>query len=135
MYHSSNKFTLFVHWIFLKVRTLIKTISLTYLAVREKTSYFNFATAASAAKSLQSCPTLCYPMDGSPPGSPVPWDSPGKNTGVGCRFLLQCIKVKRTLFSLNYLVVNKNLKIPLLAKILTIKHSALLKKNNNFSRC
>ena len=25
-----------------------------------------------AAKSLQSCPTLCHPMDGSPPGSPVP---------------------------------------------------------------
>ena len=25
-----------------------------------------------AAKSLQSCPTLCDPMDGSPPGSPVP---------------------------------------------------------------
>ena len=25
---------------------------------------------------------------------PHPWDSPGKNTGVGCRFLLQCIKVK-----------------------------------------
>ena len=24
-----------------------------------------------------------------------PWDSPGKNTGVGCHFLLQCIKVKR----------------------------------------
>ena len=29
------------------------------------------ATAA-AAKSLQSCPTLCHPIDGSPPGSPVP---------------------------------------------------------------
>ena len=28
--------------------------------------------AATAAKSLQSCPTLCDPMDGSPPGSPVP---------------------------------------------------------------
>ena len=27
---------------------------------------------ASAAKSLQSCPTLCNPTDGSPPGSPVP---------------------------------------------------------------
>ena len=26
----------------------------------------------SAAKSLQSCPTLCDPVDGSPPGSPVP---------------------------------------------------------------
>ena len=25
-----------------------------------------------AAKSLQSCPTLCDPMDGSPPGSPIP---------------------------------------------------------------
>ena len=28
--------------------------------------------AATAAKSLQSCPTLCKPIDGSPPGSPVP---------------------------------------------------------------
>ena len=28
--------------------------------------------AAAAAKSLQSCPTLCYTIDGSPPGSPVP---------------------------------------------------------------
>ena len=30
------------------------------------------AAAAAAAKSLQSCPTLCDPMDGSPPGSHVP---------------------------------------------------------------
>ena len=29
-------------------------------------------TAAAAAKSLQSCPTLCDPIDRSPPGSPVP---------------------------------------------------------------
>ena len=29
-------------------------------------------TAAAAAKSLQSCPTLCDSIDGSPPGSPVP---------------------------------------------------------------
>ena len=37
--------------------------------------YFNQLTAAAAAatsKSLQSCPTLCDPLDGSPPGSPVP---------------------------------------------------------------
>ena len=26
--------------------------------------------------------------------APHPWDSPGKNTGVGCHFLLQCVKVK-----------------------------------------
>ena len=96
---------------------------------------------AAAAKSLQSCLTLCDPTDSSPPGSsvpgilqartlewvaisssdawkwklkvkslscvqllatpwtvahqaPPPWDSPGKNTGVGCHFLLQCMKVK-----------------------------------------
>ena len=29
-----------------------------------------------------------------PTGLPHPWDSPGKNTGVGCHFLLQCMKVK-----------------------------------------
>ena len=37
----------------------------------------------------QSCLTLCKLMDSSPPGSSLPWDSPGKNTGVGCHFLLQ----------------------------------------------
>ena len=87
--------------------------------------------AAAVAKLLQSCSTLCDPIDGSPPGSSVPgilqartlkwvaisfsnacmhakslqlyltlcdpmdsrflcpWDSLGKNTGVGCHFLLQ----------------------------------------------
>ena len=30
------------------------------------------AAAAAAAKSIQSCPTLCDPIDGSPPSSPVP---------------------------------------------------------------
>ena len=115
----------------------------------------NAKVYAAAAKLLQSCPTLCNPRDGSPPGSPIPgilqartlewgaiadlsrkkkgsmrqlklsslrgcccrqvasvvsdsvrphrrqpsrlpcpWDSPGKNTGVGCRCLLQCMKVK-----------------------------------------
>ena len=34
--------------------------------------YFGNWTAAAAAKSLQSCPTLCDPIDGSPPGSAVP---------------------------------------------------------------
>jgi len=31
-----------------------------------------YFAAAAAAKSLQWCPTLCDPIDGSPPGSPVP---------------------------------------------------------------
>ena len=50
--------------------------------------------SAAASKSRQSCPTLCNPRDGSPPGSCHPWDSPGKNNGVGCHFLFQCMKVK-----------------------------------------
>ena len=32
---------------------------------------------------------------------PCPWDSPGKNTGVGCHFLLQCMKVKMKVKSLS----------------------------------
>ena len=43
------------------------------------------------AKWLQSCRTLCDPLDCSPPGSSVHGDSPGKNTGVGCHAVLQAI--------------------------------------------
>ena len=35
-------------------------------------SFYIFFSAAAAAKSLQVCPTLCDPIDGSPPGSPIP---------------------------------------------------------------
>ena len=51
------------------------------------------AAAAAAAKSLQSCPTL-FDLIEAAHQVPRPWDSPGKNTGVGCHFLLQCMKVK-----------------------------------------
>ena len=49
--------------------------------------------AATAAKSLQSCPTLCDPIDGSLPSSSVPGILQAR-TRVGCHFLLQCRKVK-----------------------------------------
>ena len=39
----------------------------------------------------QSCPTLCDPIDCSPPGFPVHGDSPGNNSGMGCHVLLQGI--------------------------------------------
>ena len=45
-----------------------KGVSLKY----SLSSYIHIHTAAAAAKSLQSCLTLCDPIDGSPPGSPVP---------------------------------------------------------------
>ena len=48
---------------------------------------------AAAAESLQSCPTLCNHRR-QPTRLPSPWGSPGKNTGVGCHFLLQYMKVK-----------------------------------------
>ena len=53
-----------VHWVGDAVQPDISSSVVTF---RENT-----ATAAAAAKSLQSCPTLCDPIDGSPPGSPVP---------------------------------------------------------------
>ena len=43
------------------------------------------------AKSLQSCPTLCDPMDCNLSRLLSPWDSPGKDMREGCRFLLQGI--------------------------------------------
>ena len=49
--------------------------------------------AAAAAKLLQWYPTL-QPHRRKPTRLPCPWDPPGKNTGVGCHFLLQCMKVK-----------------------------------------
>ena len=56
---------------------------------------------------LSMCPTCCcccqvasvvsdsvWPHRRQPTRLPCPWDSPGKNTGMGCHFLLQCVKVK-----------------------------------------
>ena len=54
-------------------------------------SHGTLVTTAAAAKSLQSCLTLYDTIDSR---LCHPWDSPGKNTGVGCHFLLQCMKVK-----------------------------------------
>ena len=73
---------------------LYQSFTLKILAGRNKhhLGYLDSA-AAVAAKLLQLCLTLCDPIEGNPPGS-HPWDSPGKNTGVGCHFLLQCRKVK-----------------------------------------
>ena len=50
-------------------------------------------TDSHATKSLQSCPTV-RPHRWQPTRFPRPWDSQGKNTGVGCHFLLQCMRVK-----------------------------------------
>ena len=59
----------------------------------KKSSFPQLIQGNTAAKSLQSCPTL-RPHRWQPTRRPDPWDSLGKNTGVGCHFLLQCMKVK-----------------------------------------
>ena len=56
------------------------------------------------SESSSCCCCCCYvasvvsnsvrPHRRLPTRLPCPWDSPGKNTGVGCHFLLQCMKVK-----------------------------------------
>ena len=52
------------------------------------------SNAAAAAKLCQSCTDSVQPQSWQPTRLLHPWDSPGKNTGVGCHFLLQCMKVK-----------------------------------------
>ena len=74
----------FNFWIFIH-STLIKVESKTFVR------HFS-AAAAAAAKSLQSCATL--PHGQEPTRLCCPCDFPGKNTGMGCHFLLQCMKVK-----------------------------------------
>ena len=55
------------------------------------TSLYSIGSACVHDKSLQSCLTLCDPMDCSPPGSSVHGIFPGKNTGEGCQTLIQGI--------------------------------------------
>ena len=50
------------------------------------------SSAAAAVASVVS--DSVWPHRRQPTRLPHPWDSPGKNTGVGCNFLLQCMKAK-----------------------------------------
>ena len=55
---------------------------------------YNMEPPAAAAKSLSVLSDSVRPHRQQPTRRPCPWDSQGKNTGVGCHFLLQCMKVK-----------------------------------------
>ena len=59
-------------WISLQSKGLSRVFSNTTVQKHQFFSAAAAAAAAAAAKSLQSCPTLCNPIDGSPIGSPVP---------------------------------------------------------------
>ena len=62
-------------------------------STRKLLELINKYSNVAVAKLLQLCPTL-RPHRQQPIRIPHPWDSPGKNIGVGCQFLLQCMKVK-----------------------------------------
>ena len=72
-----------VHMPYLKI--LLAAMKILH-AAKTLCKYINIKIMCLAA---QSCSTLCNPMDGSPPGSSVLGDSPGKNTAVSCHALLQ----------------------------------------------
>ena len=73
----------------MKLYIINKNKHWSWLCLRSWVPYWN----AAAAKLLQSCLTV-QPQRWQPTRLPHSWDSPGKNTGVGCHFLLQCMKVK-----------------------------------------
>ena len=75
-----------------QVTSVVSDSATLWTVTRQAPLSMGFSNPAAAAKSLQSCPTLCN-LRWQPTRLPHPWDSPGKNTGVGCCFL-QWMKVK-----------------------------------------
>ena len=67
-------FPFYLMWLIISIHPLISLITLItkiFYILLDLAYLFSLAAAA-AAKSLQWCPTPCDPIDGSPPGSPVP---------------------------------------------------------------
>ena len=56
---------------------------------QESSKKTSAAATAAAAKSLQSCLTLCDPIDGSPPGSPIPGILQAKKTSTSALLIMQ----------------------------------------------
>ena len=76
-----------------QVGSEVEMVGRTHCLWRWLRHYSTTPVSAAAAKPLQSCLTL-RPHRRQPTRLPRPWDSPGKDTGVGCHFLLQCVRVK-----------------------------------------
>ena len=76
--------------VFETVSNLTRVCKSSHLSTSSNAYYcHNFCVCVCSV--IESCPTLCNPMDYSPPDSSVHGIFPGKNTGVGCHFLLQGI--------------------------------------------
>ena len=82
---KSENFYLLENWSSQSLIDLNLSVMFTVVHVCSRPFVTAAAAAAAAAESLQSCPTLCDPIN----RLPHPWDSPGKTTGVGFHVLLQ----------------------------------------------
>ena len=84
----------FLHFFFLGMVLIPVSCTMSQTSVHSSSGTLSIrSAAAAAAKLLQSCPTLCNPIDGSPPDSPIPGILQAR-TGVGCHFLLRGMTVK-----------------------------------------
>ena len=83
------------HWIHSRFFPFFhSSLSKSHQALDSILKVFLMVIAAAAAKSLQFVSDSVRPQRRQPTRHPRPWESPGKNTGVGCHCLLQCMKVK-----------------------------------------
>ena len=64
---SGSRWVTIPSWLFGSLRPFLYSSSMYYCHI-----FLISSASLAAAKSLQSCPTLCNPIDGTPPGSPVP---------------------------------------------------------------
>ena len=81
--------------IFLSKRITVQyTVDQIQWVTSEQYNWYNLFLGLLLLLSCLSRVQLCAASQTAAHQAPQPWDSPGKNTGVGCHFLLQCVKVK-----------------------------------------
>ena len=91
-----------IHWKWIKdlngrleiINLLEENIGKTLDDINQSKILYDPLPATATAKSLQSCPTVCDPIDGSPPGSPVPGILQARTLEWVAISFFQCMKVK-----------------------------------------
>ena len=75
-------------------RKMIQIFSFFFIHTQSSESHVYFTLCCCCCLVTLVVSDSVWPHRWQPTKLPRPWDSPGKNTGVGCHFLLQCMKVK-----------------------------------------
>ena len=99
-YRRCGKQSTFTFWCYFLISKLCPvflcyiTSTLFFFFPSRLTNYTNYTVVCCCCQVTSVVSDSVRPRRQQPTRLPHPWDSPGKNTGVGCHFLLQCIKVK-----------------------------------------